>query len=301
MKAANTNTNTTYTTTVENARLTGERALFKAHDIKVSNTLFDDGESPLKESRNVEVEGSVFGWRYPLWYARDVHVRDTTFLEDVRAGLWYSHNVRIEDCTFAGPKGIRKCRGVHLSNVDFPNGEETMWWSDDIELENVTLKGDYLLQGSSNIRVKNLSLNGKYSFDGCRNVVVEDSRLITKDAFWNAENVVVRNSVIVSEYLAWNSKNVTFENCVIQSLQGLCYIEGVTLKNCQLIDCDLIFEYCTDIDATITTPVTSVKNPISGRIVAPEIGEIIFDNEDVDRTKTTIVTPSVCPCLQVVA
>ena len=40
---------------------------------------------------------------------------------------------------------------------------------------------------------------------------------------------------------------------------------------------------------------------ISGTITAPEIGEIIFDDEDVDRSKTTIITAKECPCLRVVA
>jgi hypothetical protein len=133
--------------------------------------------------------------------------------------------------------------------------------------------------------------------------VIEDSRLITKDAFWNCENVVVRNSMIVSEYLAWNARNVTLENCTIQSLQGLCYVEHLTLRNCRMIETDLAFEYCSDVDAEVTTPIISVKNPYNGRIVAPCIGEVIFDDPDVDPSATTIIQtqPSKCPCLCKVA
>lgn len=289
------------TTTISGQHFTGERALFKERDLKISGCLFDDGESPLKESNNIDVTNTVFGWRYPLWYAKHVRVTSSTFLDGVRAGLWYSRDVEIKDTVYAGPKGIRKCKGVRLENVQFPNGEETLWWNEDVELENVTITGDYLLQGSKNIHIKNLNLTGKYSFDGCSNVVVEDSRLITKDAFWNSENVVVRNCFIVSEYLAWNAKNITFENCIIQSLQGLCYVDGLTMRKCTMIDCDLAFEYCTDIDAEIVSSIVSIKNPISGTITAPEIGEIIFDDEDVDRSKTTIITAKECPCLRVVA
>ncbi len=278
-----------------NQHLTGERALFKSHDLRIDTSVFDDGESPLKESNNIEVIDSVFGWRYPLWYSHNVTVRNTAFLEGVRAGFWYSHNVTITDSSYQGPKGFRKCTGLRLERVQMSNAEETLWWNDGIELEDVTAKGDYFCQGSSNIRIRNLQLDGKYSFDGCKNVVIEDSRLITKDAFWNCENVVVRNSFIVSEYLAWNAKNVRFENCTIQSLQGLCYVEGLTLRNCRLIETDLAFEYCSDVDAEVTTPIVSVKNPYNGRIVAPKIGEIIFDDPAVDPTRTTIVQTG-CPC-----
>ena len=42
------------------ALLTGERALFGGHDLKIIDTIFADGESPLKESRNIELLGSMF-------------------------------------------------------------------------------------------------------------------------------------------------------------------------------------------------------------------------------------------------
>ena len=40
--------------------LTGERALFQGHDLRITDTILDDGESPLKESRNIELYGSMF-------------------------------------------------------------------------------------------------------------------------------------------------------------------------------------------------------------------------------------------------
>lgn len=280
---------------IVNQHLTGERALFKSRDLSVEASIFDDGESPLKESSNVEVIDSVFGWKYPLWYCHDVNVRGTAFLEMARAGIWYTHNVTITDSTYQAPKGLRKCTNVRLERVQMAHADETLWWNDDIELLDVTATGDYFCQGSRNIHAKNLQLTGNYGFDGCTNVVIEDSRLLTKDAFWNCENVVVRNSLIVGEYLAWNAKNVRLENCTIQSEQGLCYVEGLTLRDCRLIETNLAFEYCTDVDAEVTSSIVSVKNPYNGRIVAPHIDEIIFDDPQVDRTRTSIVQTE-CPC-----
>ena len=282
--------------TISDQHFTGERALFKSRNVRLERCLIDDGESPIKESANIEVADSVFGWRYPLWYCKHVSVTGTAFLEPVRAGIWYSSDVSLTDCAYQAPKGLRKCRDLRLERVQMAHAEETLWWNDGVELVDVTATGDYFCQGSSNIHINNLQLDGKYSFDGCKNVVIENSRLITKDAFWNCENVVVRNSLIVSEYLAWNARNVTFENCTIQSLQGLCYVEGLTLRGCRLIETDLAFEYCTDIDAEVTTPIVSVKNPLGGRIVAPSIGEVIFDDPDVDPTQTKIVQTDACPC-----
>ena len=58
--------------------LTGERALFQGKNLKIYDTIFDDGESPLKESRNIELYGSMFKWKYPLWYAKDIKAENCT-------------------------------------------------------------------------------------------------------------------------------------------------------------------------------------------------------------------------------
>ena len=89
--------------------------------------------------------------------------------------------------------------------------------------------------------------------------------------------------------LLWNSKNIKFVNCTIESNQGLCYIDGIVLENCKLINTDLAFELSV-VDADITTDVVSVKNPISGRIRAKSIGELILDSDIIDRDKTEIIT-----------
>ena len=86
----------------------------------------------------------------------------------------------------------------------------------------------------------------------------------------------------------WNSKNLTFVNCTIDSNQGMCYMENIKMVNCKLLNTDLCFEF-SSVDAEISSPIISVKNPISGRIVAKEIGEIILDADLIDPEKTKIV------------
>ena len=51
---------------------TEERPLFASDSIWVDRCSFRDGESPLKESKNIKVTDSVFAWKYPLWYCSDV-------------------------------------------------------------------------------------------------------------------------------------------------------------------------------------------------------------------------------------
>lgn len=44
-----------------------------------------------------------------------------------------------------------------------------------------------------------------------------------------------------------------------------------------MVDCDLAFER-SEVQATVTTPVVSIKNPLAGsRITVPAVGEIIRD------------------------
>ena len=63
-------------------------------------------------------------------------------------------------------------------------------------------------------------------------------------------------------------------------------MENVTLVDCEVVDSDLIFEYCANIDAKILTEIDSVKNPISGRIVSKGIKKLILEKEFIDPAKT---------------
>ena len=267
---------------------TGERALFSSCDLEIKNAHFHSGESPLKESRGLLLCGCTFSWKYPLWYCKNVCVKDTCFKETARSGIWYTHGISMSKCNIEAPKTFRRSTGIRLTDVDMPNALESMWNCSDIVLTNVRVCGDYFGFGSSDVVADNIVVEGNYLFDGGRNITVRNSRLISKDAFWNCENVTIENCIIEGEYLGWNSKNVTFINCTIESNQGMCYMDGVTLRNCKLRNTDLCFEYCT-VDAEICSCVDSVKNPISGRIVAESIGEIIHEPERVDVTKTEII------------
>ncbi len=266
----------------------GERSLFASRDVRIMDCVFEDGESPLKESRNVELSGSMFRWKYPLWYCRDVRADGCTWFEMARAGVWYADNVAVKNCVIEAPKNFRRCAGVRLEDVSFPNAQETLWNCRDVTLKKVFARGDYFAMNSEDLDADELTVDGNYSFDGAKNAEVRNSRLISKDAFWNSENVMVKDSLICGEYLGWNSKNLTLEGCTIESLQGLCYIDNLILRNCKLLDTTLAFEYST-VDAEITTGVDSILNPSGGTITAPFIGELILERDFIDPGKTRIV------------
>lgn len=268
--------------------LTGERALFHTNGALIVDTIFEDGESPLKESANLELLGCMFKWKYPLWYCDNVVAKDCKWFEMARAGVWYTNHLQVENAMIEAPKNFRRCKDISLKNVDFFHAQETLWHCDGVVLDHVTAKGDYFAMNSENMKITNFKLDGNYSFDGCKNIEVHDSVLLSKDAFWNSENVTVYDSFICGEYLGWNAKNLTLVNCTIESLQGMCYIDNLVMKNCKLINTTLSFEY-SDVDAEITGNITSVMNPKSGTIKADSIGTLILQKDMVDLSKTKII------------
>lgn len=271
--------------TIDQQMLTGERALFKSRDLFITNSIFADGESPLKESSDISIDSSIFKWKYPLWYCENIQVKNSTMLEMARSGIWYTHHISIHDSVIEAPKMFRRASDIHLEHVNLPNAQETLWNCKDIHLSHVTARGDYFGMNSEDISIDDFTLVGNYAFDGAKNVEVRNAKLISKDAFWNCENVTVYDSLIIGEYLGWNSKNITFINCSIESNQGMCYMDHLMIENGKIINTDLAFEYST-VDVTATTIIDSVKNPISGSIKAKDIGELILDDEEIVAANT---------------
>lgn len=270
-------------------KFTGERALFRSRDLELDYCTFADGESPLKESRNLKISNSLFQWKYPLWYCSNVEVSDSTLFEMGRAGIWYTDHLIMRDITIEAPKTFRRCDTMLLERVDMPNAEETLWNCRNITMKQVTAKGNYFGMGSRDIEIDGFTLVGNYAFDGAENITIRNAKMLSKDAFWNCENVTVYDSFISGQYFGWNAKNVTLINCTVESEQGMCYMDNIVMKNCKLLNTDLAFEYST-VSADIDSAIDSVKNPYSGEIRAHEIGKIIFDNPDMKRTDTVIIT-----------
>lgn len=268
--------------------LTGERALFMSRDLKVYDSVFAEGESPLKESENIELYDSLFRWKYPLWYCNHVKAERCTWFDMARAGVWYTNDISVKDTIIEAPKNFRRCDGVTLQNVNFPHAEETLWNCWNVTLDHVTATGDYFAMNCKNMKIDHFELIGNYSFDGVENMEIHNSRLLSKDAFWNTDHVTVYDSFISGEYLGWNAKNLTLINCTIESLQGMCYIDNLVMKNCKLINTTLAFEYST-VDAEIVSNITSVMNPSGGTITADHIGELIIEKDKVDPSRTKII------------
>jgi hypothetical protein len=265
---------------IKNETFDAERALYGSRDIIVEGCRFDgpaDGESAFKESRNVVVKDSYFNLRYPFWHDDGLELDGIEMTESCRAALWYTNDANIRNSKMHGIKALRECSDINIENCDIIS-PEFGWSVKNISMKDTDVQSEYFMMRSEQLEFSNVTLKGKYSFQYITDSVFENCNFDTKDAFWHAKNVVVRNSVVKGEYLAWYCENVTFENCTIIGTQPLCYCKGLKLINCRMIDTDLAFEK-SDVEATITSPMISIKNPLSGSISVPEVSEIIRDDE----------------------
>ncbi len=268
---------------IENKTFQKEREFYDSSDIELVSCRFEgeeDGESAFKESRDIKIESCYFDLRYPFWHDTGVCISDTLLTPNCRAALWYSDKIRITASRLHGIKALRECNNVYITDTDIIS-PEFGWFCGNVHISDSTASGEYFMMRSKNMRFENLTLNGKYSFQYIENAVFENCILNTKDAFWHAKNVTVRNSTVNGEYLAWYAENITFESCRIVGTQPLCYCKGLRLISCEMLDADLAFER-SEVEATITTPVISIKNPLSGSITLPAVGEMIRDYPEFD-------------------
>ncbi len=265
---------------IRNKSFDFERALYESDGISLENCSFcgeADGESALKESKNIKAHSCLFELRYPFWHDTNVEISDCKMTSSCRASLWYSKNVKICGTQLHGIKALRECEDVCILNSSIISSEFG-WNNKNVSIRDSVIKSEYFMMNSCDLHFDKIKMEGKYSFQYIRNCVIENSELDTKDAFWHAKDVLVKNCVIKGEYLGWYCENVTFENCVIKGTQPLCYCKNLKLINCEMYDCDLAFEK-SDVSAEITTPVISIKNVLSGKITLPCVDKIIKDND----------------------
>lgn len=281
-------------TVISNKTFDEERSLYNLKDAEIVECSFAgpaDGESVLKEARNVAVRDCRFSLRYPLWHTKSFQLIRSSMDELTRAPIWYAEDGLIDSCTITGVKCLRECDRMEIrhSKITSP---EFGWRCRGLVIDDTDLESEYLFFEAKNAEIHDLRMKGKYSFQYTENITITDSVLDTKDAFWHAKNVTVKDSVVKGEYLAWYSDGLTLINCRIIGTQPLCYATNLTLINCTMEDTDLSFEY-SDVHADVQGHIHSVKNPRSGEIIADSIGEIIFEDSVFDtecnvHTRTSI-------------
>lgn len=267
-----------------------ERALYHLQHGDLKRCVFAgpaDGESVLKEAGDISLEECRFSLRYPLWHLKGFTMENCSMDEQTRAAIWYAEHASIRNSSLCGIKAVRECQDIHLENCHVVS-DEFGWKSQNISLRDTDITSQYIFFDSRDVTLERVHMRGKYSFQYMENLTITDSVLDTKDAFWHSKNVTVKNSVVKGEYLAWFSEGLTLIDCKIIGTQPLCYCKDLTLVNCTMEETDLSFEY-SDVQATITGNVLSIKNPRSGCITVDSVGEIIRGDAVMECTGQVIV------------
>lgn len=270
----------------------GERPLFAIHDTRLENVTITEGESGIKCCRNIEADHCRFIGKYPWWHVDGSLITNCLFEVTSRSAIWYSNDMVMRDSVIDAPKFFREMRGLTLENVQLNDADETFWRVNGLKIRNVRLRqGTYPFMFCDNVDIDGLDSDSMYVFQYVCNAVIRNAHIVTKDAFWETENVTIYDSHLDGEYLGWHSKNLRLVRCHIAGEQPLCYIDGLTLENCTFDPaCDRAFEDSTNIEAIIKGSITEVKNPVSGRIIADEIGKITIDENIKQPANCQILT-----------
>lgn len=264
---------------IKNKSFGGERPLFGSQNLRLENITITDGESGIKCCQNLECNNSKFYGKYPWWHVNKSLITNCYFAPGSRSAIWYSNDMTMKDCIIDGPKFFREMNNLTLENVKINDADETFWKINGLKIKDVELhEGTYPFMFSKNIFVNGLISDAKYVFQYCENVEIHHAKITTKDSFWECNNVTIYDSELNGEYLAWHSTNVKLVRCHISGEQPLCYMDNVILEDCTFDqECDRAFEECSNINASIKGRITNIKNPISGKIVADEIGSVTIN------------------------
>ena len=74
---------------IENQYFSGERPLYYAHDVILRKVNIGEGESALKETKNIIAEECSFDGKYPFWMTDGFKIKNCHFKAGARAALWY--------------------------------------------------------------------------------------------------------------------------------------------------------------------------------------------------------------------
>ncbi len=246
----------------------GERPLYESRDLRLERVTIGEGESGLKECRNIQADHCTFNGMYVIWEFENVGCTNCLFAATDRAPLWYGRGLRLSDCRINAPKPLRELTNITIEHTRFKDTKDAFWFCRDGQLADVRMKNaEYAFFQTERLHIQDMQLQGKYAFQYARDIEIHNAVFNTKDAFWESENVTVYDSDIKGEYLGWYAKNLRLVRCRISGTQPLCYCENLIIEDCTFApDADLAFEK-SSVHATIIGKVASIKDPLPGSII----------------------------------
>ena len=135
-----------------------ERAFYGSRGLSLENCRFDgpaDGESAMKESRDITANGCYFNLRYPFWHDDNVVIDSCELTPLCRAALWYTKNVDIKNTRLHGIKALRECADINIENCDIES-PEFGWFSKRISVSDTHAVGEYFMLRAEGLKIHNL-------------------------------------------------------------------------------------------------------------------------------------------------
>lgn len=256
-----------------------ERALYGKEDLVLKYCTFSgdaEGESPLKECRDCLLSCCAFTQRYACWHNIGIILDGVEFYPRARAPLWYSQSITLMDSKVYAPKALRECSQVMIDHTHIESNEFG-WSTRLLRMQDSVVKGNYPFLHSSNAEISGTHFQSNYALQYVDHASLSHCEIRGKDALWHSRNAYVHDSVLFGEYAGWYSDGLTLVRCTIIGSQPFCYCKNLRLVDCRVINANLAFEK-SDVIADLLAPINSIKNPRSGRITVPEVGEIIRDD-----------------------
>ena len=161
-----------------------ERALYNLKDTQVVDCIFAgpaDGESALKESRDVALKNCRFSLRYPLWHSKKFLMEDSSMDELTRAAIWYASDGTIKNSILGGIKCLRECDRMKLDGLHNPFSGVWIGNAGILRSKNSQVESEYFLLECKDVQIDHLKMKGKYSFQYIENMKIDHSELDTKE------------------------------------------------------------------------------------------------------------------------
>lgn len=266
---------------IEHVDLAGERPLSFCQDIFLRGVNVTGGEDALLECENVEAHDCTFSGTHALWHNIHAKIYHSRFTESAVSSIWYDDDIAFARNQVESPRIFRHAYNLDIDDCVFSNSSEDFWSCSHVNIKNCTFEqAGYLFFRSDNVDGENLEIRGDSSFQYVLNVTLHNCRISGEEALWEAQNVKVYDSVLEGDCLGWHSSRLHLINCKIKGRQPLCYCQNLIIEDCSFDeDCVNAFEYSSLI-ANISNRIPSVRNPLQGLISAQDYGEIIQDRND---------------------
>lgn len=245
--------------------------------VNLYDCIFSGGDYALKNSRDIGLDNCDLYANYPLWNIDHFRINDSRMFAAAEGPIHCAENGTIIDSDIHGMQALRECKNVvfHDCTITSP---EFGWKCSNITIEDSNIHAAYLMHKSSDVRLTNVEIRGDFSFQYAENLQIGNCYIHSNEAFRHSKNVTLVDSVIRSGCLGWYSENLTLIGCKIIGAHPLCHCKNLKVVDCVMEDTVGSFEG-SDVRASIVGHLDSIKNPLSGRIVADSIGSVTMDDD----------------------